>query len=234
MNYSPLLAWAEATGRMRPEDRGAFVNHMLAGREAAVVETLLGAEPDLKLGDFPAPHPWGIGDPVACASRDAAQLAAKRGRNVFASKGTHRPASPFELRKPVKASTPPPAQPAGSLSSVVDVTDVPAPAGPRPKLFGDSELPAFCASGIDPKTLQQVPWQARPAMARAKTPAEAFEVLDWYSGDGAEVAAAVDSEPGRALYADVAEYETRLSAWASTPAGHDPTRGHGIHTAPEG
>ena len=41
--------------------------------------------------------------------------------------------------------------------------------GPPPKLFGDSDLPPFTASGLDPQVLARHPWPIRQAMASAPT-----------------------------------------------------------------
>ncbi len=78
---------------------------------------------------------------------------------------------------------------------------------PEPTLFSTGDLPPFCASGIDPQALLQVPWQARPAVAAAPTQAKAYELVQTYSGPDAENLAAWD-------FRDVEEgYRSRYSDW---------------------
>lgn len=81
---------------------------------------------------------------------------------------------------------------------------------PRPTLFATGDVPVFCASGIDPAALLQVPWQARYAVASAPTSEAAFRLVQMYAGD--PVAAADDfgsSEP-------VVDYAGRVQAWAAS------------------
>ncbi len=85
---------------------------------------------------------------------------------------------------------------------------------PEPTLFATGDLPAFTASGIDPQALLQVPWQARPAVASATTQAEAYQLVQTYSGPGGEDLAAWD-------FKDVEEsLRAQYDAWtaaAKTP-----------------
>ena len=78
---------------------------------------------------------------------------------------------------------------------------------PAPTLFSTGDLPPFCASGIDPQALLQVPWQARPAVASAATHAEAYQLVQAYSGPDAEDRAAWD-------FREVEEgFRARYTAW---------------------
>ncbi len=78
---------------------------------------------------------------------------------------------------------------------------------PEPTLFSTGDLPPFCASGIDPQALLQVPWQARPAVASAPTQAKAYELVQTYSGPDAENLAAWD-------FRDVEKnYRNRYNDW---------------------
>ncbi len=78
---------------------------------------------------------------------------------------------------------------------------------PEPTLFSTGDLPAFCASGVDPQVLLQVPWQARPALAASPTQARAYELVEAYSGPDAENRAAWD-------FRDVEEgYRSRYGNW---------------------
>jgi len=61
-----------------------------------------------------------------------------------------------------------------------------------PTLFAGGDLPPFTASGVDPQVLLQVPWLARHPVAAAGTTAEAYKLLQDYSGPDAEVRAAMD------------------------------------------
>lgn len=65
-------------------------------------------------------------------------------------------------------------------------------ADPAPTLFATGDLPPFTASGIDPQVLLSVPWQVRHAVASAPSQAEAYQMLQDYSGADAEDAAALE------------------------------------------
>lgn len=82
-------------------------------------------------------------------------------------------------------------------------------------LFADGDLPAITASGIDPSVLNGVPWQARHALASASTLSEAAALLERYGGPDGDIQASVDAMPGGPLASDVADYEARMSRWAS-------------------
>lgn len=73
-----------------------------------------------------------------------------------------------------------------------------------PALFGPSgDLPAFTASGIPPKALLDVPWQARHAMAAAPTAAEAYAISQECTGtDAVEAAKRYAGHDGNQDYAD--------------------------------
>ncbi len=87
-----------------------------------------------------------------------------------------------------------------------------------PKLFDNGDLPVMTASGIDVDLLRQIPWQARPAVARAKTYAEAHELVTRYSGNLGQIQADFDAVSGGDLFGDVQEYEDRLEAWGTWEA----------------
>jgi hypothetical protein len=75
-------------------------------------------------------------------------------------------------------------------------------ASDAPTLFHSGDLPPFTASGIDPKILLNVPWQARHPVAAAPTTAHAYALLDQYTGPEAEIAAALNfgGHPGNVAY----------------------------------
>lgn len=82
--------------------------------------------------------------------------------------------------------------------------------GPAPTLFTTGDLPLFTASGIDPALLNQLPWVARHAAAKAPA-AEATAIFEEY-------AAADQSTWARAqsvLEAGAMAYHARVDAWAN-------------------
>jgi hypothetical protein len=80
---------------------------------------------------------------------------------------------------------------------------------PAPTLFAGGDLPPFTASGLDPRMLLQVPWQARHPVAEASTVAQAYALVQRYSGPDAEDAAAFElgGHQGNRAYA------TRVHQW---------------------
>ncbi len=87
-----------------------------------------------------------------------------------------------------------------------------------PKLFDNGDLPVMTASGVDVDILRKVPWQARPAVARAKTHAEVHELVTKYSGELGQIQADTDALGGGPLFSGVNEYEERLEEWGSWEA----------------
>ncbi len=87
-----------------------------------------------------------------------------------------------------------------------------------PKLFDAGDLPLTTASGLDVDLLRQVPWQARPAVARAKTYAEAHELVTKYSGELGQIQADFDAVSGGDLFGDVMDYENRIEEWGTWEA----------------
>ena len=55
-----------------------------------------------------------------------------------------------------------------------------AEARPVPSLFEQGDVPAFCASGIDPQSLLALPWPIRHPVARATSRAEAYAIAEQY------------------------------------------------------
>lgn len=90
-------------------------------------------------------------------------------------------------------------------------------------LFPTGDYPAITASGADPSLARQLPWQARRAFARAKTPQDAFELYERYAGPQGEALAALDSCQGGPLSIDVADYELeqQQAAQADVAASRD-------------
>lgn len=81
-----------------------------------------------------------------------------------------------------------------------------------PTLFQGGDLPPFTASGIDPAALLNVPWQARHAVAAATTPAEAYSIVQTFTGtnvDEGTTAASLDFADHPAN----ADYERRVTQW---------------------
>lgn len=90
---------------------------------------------------------------------------------------------------------------------------------PPPTLFPSGDLPAFTASGVDPKALMAAPWQARHAIAAAPTTAEAYRLLDDYSGPEGAVAAELEQghHPGTHFYTE------QMRLWLANAATEDET-----------
>lgn len=72
-----------------------------------------------------------------------------------------------------------------------------------------SDLPAFTASGIDPKVLLRSPAPVRPAIAAAATPAAAYALAQRYAG-------MTDADAARVLATDMSVPVELAHTWAST------------------
>lgn len=84
---------------------------------------------------------------------------------------------------------------------------------PEPTLFAAGDLPDFTASGIDPKVLLQVPWNARPTLAAEPSKSKVFAAVEQFNGvedlHEAELVA-IDYD---LVSPAVAEYQRRVNAW---------------------
>ncbi|PGH46022.1 hypothetical protein COO58_17595 [Micromonospora sp. WMMA1996] len=80
-------------------------------------------------------------------------------------------------------------------------------AGPYATAAG--ELPAFTASGIDPKVLLRSPAPVRPAIAAAPTTAEAYAIAQRYNGMS-------DIDAARVLATDMSVPADLAHHWATT------------------
>lgn len=87
--------------------------------------------------------------------------------------------------------------------------------GAAPTLFQSGDLPPFTASGIDPQTLLNVPWQARHAVAAAPTAAEALRLVELLAGDPDYAALEYGSSGENAAYSE------RVRAWLATGYSED-------------
>lgn len=81
------------------------------------------------------------------------------------------------------------------------------PAGPY--TGATSDLPAFTASGVDPKVLLRSPAPVRPAIAAAATTAEAYALAQRYAGMS-------DADAARVLATDMTVPVELAHTWAST------------------
>jgi hypothetical protein len=80
----------------------------------------------------------------------------------------------------------------------------------RPLCSNRATLPPFCASGIDPALLADVPWMARHRIAATADRAEALRMIEDVSGEyGLDIAA---SEYGQDLANK--QYQSRVERWA--------------------
>jgi len=96
-----------------------------------------------------------------------------------------------------------------------------------PRLFGTRDLPVATASGIDPSVLAQVPWQARRAVAAARTRADAYELIDKYTD--APAMAATDA----AIMAHNDGYVSAFSQWlAGSGSGPEDTAARASAASP--
>ncbi|CAN5388049.1 hypothetical protein BH10ACT8_BH10ACT8_11230 [soil metagenome] len=85
-----------------------------------------------------------------------------------------------------------------------------------PTLFNTGDVPSYTSSGIAPELLMNVPWQARHAVAAAPSQAEAYQMLERYSGpDGAVDAQMFADHPGNH------EYAARVQAWQHSAMSDD-------------
>lgn len=97
----------------------------------------------------------------------------------------------------------------------------PAAAGP----YGaGSPLPAFTASGLDPKLLLNSPAPVRPVIAAAATTAEAYQIAQRYAGMS-------DEQAARVLATDISVPADLAYAWADSryvePGSTEATHGSG-------
>ncbi|MFF5201753.1 hypothetical protein ACFY3B_19340 [Micromonospora parva] len=95
--------------------------------------------------------------------------------------------------------------------------NAPPPAGPYTGTSG--ELPAFTASGIDPKVLLRSPAPVRPALAAATTPAAAYAIAQRYAG-------MTDERAAQVLATDMGVPTDLAHAWAS----HNPVDLNAVRT----
>jgi hypothetical protein len=79
-----------------------------------------------------------------------------------------------------------------------------------PTLFASGDLPVFTASGVDPSALLSVPWYARHAVAAAPSRAEAFGLIEAYSGPDGDIAAKLE---GTADHPGNLDYQGRVTEW---------------------
>lgn len=78
-----------------------------------------------------------------------------------------------------------------------------------PTVFNSGDLPPFLASGLDPKVLLDLPWQARHAAAASESRAEVLAMIEACAADPAD--AGNYEHPGRI------DFESRMSAWLVGP-----------------
>ncbi len=176
----------------------------------------------------PTPAPGASGGDELAATLLVRRLAAQHGVDLatVAGTGVAGRIRPADVLAAAGASQTPPTPPAGTRPAAAaqrfpanpvaaefrardrELVNRAAQTGaPEPTLFSTGDLPPFCASGIDPQVLLQVPWQVRPALASAPTQAKAYELIETYSGPGAENRAAWD-------FRDVEEnYRNRYNDW---------------------
>lgn len=101
-----------------------------------------------------------------------------------------------------------------------DLADQARQRGPEPTLFAAGDLPDFTASGVDPKVLLRVPWNARPTLAAEPDPVRVFAEIEKFNGvdaDRAELLAKDEGLEGAA----VAVYRQAVKAWLMAGLSED-------------
>jgi len=87
---------------------------------------------------------------------------------------------------------------------------------PEPTLFSAGDLPDFTASGVDPKVLLQVPWNARPKLASETDKAQVFAAVELFNGiddaSEAELVAKDHHLESPAVY----DYQRRVNDWVAS------------------
>ena len=196
--FFPLLSWAERTGRIHATERRTMLE--AAAKDPAAVERQIRARQRghyvPSAPELPAP-PFGAATSRATSGRVAAELA--QNRRVAASA-----AVAGEVGYAVR--------PDSMEALLSEASSTPAP-GRQPTLFPEGDLPTITASGIPPQQLLIVPWQARPAVARASRE-EAAKLMAAYSGEVGAGLAEYDAMAGGPLYDDVREYARAYERWA--------------------
>ncbi|HEX7163225.1 MAG TPA: hypothetical protein VF223_18570 [Trebonia sp.] len=81
-----------------------------------------------------------------------------------------------------------------------------------PRLFGDRDLPPFCASGLDPAILATLPWPLRRPVAAMPNLTAAFNLVEKYSGEPEMTRELITSRHNT-------DYIERFSLWLQGP-GH--------------
>jgi hypothetical protein len=96
------------------------------------------------------------------------------------------------------------------------MADDPSP----PRLFGDTDLPPFTASGLDPQVLASLPWPLRrPAAAMAKLSA-VYALVEKYTGEAAPMSVVDLGTAG-----ENAAYVAAMSLWLQGNGGGPADRG---------
>jgi len=191
--FGPLFAWAQQTGRMHMTEHAGLL--AAAARDPYAVES----EVRSRRRGLYAPSAPELPPPRYAAHQ---ALAPRRGSVAAAAQ--------YVPGVTGYAAT---TDPEGMDALMAEASATPPP-GRQPTLFPEGDLPTITASGIDPRVLLQVPWQARPTVARAATTAAAYALMAEYAGPAGEVNAEMDSMPGGPLYGDVADYSRAYERWA--------------------
>lgn len=177
-------------------------------------------------GKAAAAGPWGSEDPVSWAHRTgrlmASSVARWRADHRADPAGTERwlaLLSPTQEAGAVSARRAPRSTPSGaprfsySVNPILDSLDPAARSAgsasgqPAPTLFASGDTPSFTASGVDPGSLLDLPWQARHVVAAAPTRVEAYELAERYADSPDAAALDFDSHPANLSYAQ------RVKAW---------------------
>lgn len=187
--FSPLLAWAQETGRIHGSEVPSIM--AAAARDPYAAE----AEVRGRKRGLVVPSALELPEPPSVAYKVAAGPMVSASSRVSAAAAIDSGFEPDSM---------------GALLAEAAAADVP---GRPPSLFPEGDLPSFTASGIAASQLLRVPWQARPAVARASA-ADAYALLSSYAGPDGAAMAEWDAMPGGPLHDDVSEYSRAYERWA--------------------
>jgi hypothetical protein len=179
-----VLSWATATGRITAADAAQWRQDIAAGKTSVATVEMIAA---------------------ATAPGAGVPLTPTGGRPHFAAAAPPPGADPeLFARNPaveqIAAASP------GAYRDAITADPNP------PTLFATGDLPAFCASGIDPGLLAGTHWAARHAIAAESDPAVAMELLGFASGPDADTA--VRSMPELGAHPGNRDYLARVQRWA--------------------
>jgi hypothetical protein len=168
------------------------------------------------------PPPKGAKSAAVLAWAERTGRISRKRRKVYAEHFKTDPRRTDALMRMLAPGLPPAA--ARPARAAARPSEISPPAGSQPTLFANGDRPRVTASGVSPSMVDEVPWQARRAVAAAATQADAHRLIEQYSGPAGQTMAEIDSLPGGPLNADVQDYVDQLNEWGSQPATPPPVQ----------